>query len=175
LLITFLLSFIKKKTLSIPLRIIGLGTSAFVLFSAYSFTSFTNKQRNKFDIPTAVIFEKSNFETVLKKAHSENKPIFMDFYTGWCSPCLAFTKNVLTDEEVGAHMNNTFLNLKYDAEKGEGIALAKKYNINSYPTFLILDKNGVVLENLSVTYSWVPQKKEMIEVSKKYKEITPLD
>ena len=30
-------------------------------------------------------------------------------------------------------------------EKGEGIDIAKKYNIKAYPTFLILDPDGKVV------------------------------
>ncbi|MBX2840231.1 MAG: thioredoxin family protein [Flammeovirgaceae bacterium] len=167
-LVLFFINLIKKKVISIPIYLIGFGASIFVIYSAFTFSTFVNKQRSKFDIPTAVIFEKSNFETSLKKAKSENKYIFIDFYTGWCTPCLSFTKNVLTDEEVGKNMNDTFINLKYDAEKGEGIIIANKYNVHSYPTLLILDKNGFEVENINNSYNFIQKKKEMIEVSIKY-------
>lgn len=160
--------FIKKKALSYSLCVIGLAGSTFVLYAAYSFISFTNKQRSKFDIPTAVVFEKSNFETAMSKARLDNKLIFIDIYTGWCSPCLGFTQNVLTNEEVGKYMNAAFINLKYDAEKGEGIEVAKKYHINSYPTLLIVDKDGNIVENIGDSIQWVPNAEDMIAVSKKY-------
>ena len=110
--ITLLFNLIKKRIITIPFYFLGLSGSLFVIFSAYSFISFTNQQREKFDIPTAVKFEQSDFESALIKAKKENKNLFIDFYTGWCAPCLSFTKNVLTDEEVGKFMNNTFINLK---------------------------------------------------------------
>lgn len=160
--------FIKKKALSYSLCVIGLAGSVSVLYAAYSFISFTNKQRSKFDIPTAVVFEKSNFETALSKASAVNKLIFIDFYTGWCSPCLSFTQDVLTNEEVGKYMNTAFINLKYDAEKGEGIEVAKRYQINSYPTLLIVDKDGNIVEDIGDNEHWVPNAEDMITVSKKY-------
>ena len=165
--VTLLFNLIRKKYISIPIYSIGIIGAILVLFSAYSFNSYTEKERSKFDIPTEVKFEKTDFKTALEKAEKEEKYIFIDFYTGWCAPCLGFTKNVLTDKEVGIFMNESFVNLKYDAEKGEGIKIAEKYNVNSYPTLLIVDNKGNKVENL--TNNWIPQKKDMIEISKKYK------
>lgn len=163
---TFLFNFIENKKVSIPLYVLGLSASLFSLISAYNFTSYTEKQRDRFDIPTAVKFDKGDFKSALAKAKRESKPIFIDFYTGWCVPCLEFTQTVLTDKEVGVLMNSTFINLKYDAEKGEGIMMSKKYKVKAYPTLLIIDNNGNVVEN--VMGDQVPQKEDMIRLSKKY-------
>ena len=38
--------------------------------------------------------------------------------------------------------NKTFVNAKYDAEKGEGVTVAKTYRVTAYPTFLILNSKG---------------------------------
>ena len=164
--ITFLFNLIKNRKFSIPLYILGLGGCVFVLIAAYNFSSFTEEQRDLFNIPTAVKFEKEDFNSVLLKAKTEDKLIFIDFYTGWCGPCLKFTQTVLTDEEVGHYMNNTFLNLKYDAEKGEGVSLAKRYNVDSYPTLLIIDANGKVIED--IMGKRLAKKEDMIRISKKY-------
>lgn len=43
---------------------------------------------------------------------------------------------------MGDFFNANFINLKIDTEKGEGVEIAKKYNITAYPTFLILKANG---------------------------------
>lgn len=40
---------------------------------------------------------------------------------------------------VGYYYNQTFINLKIDAEEGEGITLAKKYGVRSYPTYAFID------------------------------------
>lgn len=166
LLFTLLFNLIPKKLIAIPLYVIGFGGSAFILTAAYTFNTFTENERLKFDIPTAVIFETTDYQTALEKASKEEKPIFVDFYTGWCSPCLAFTKNVLTDEAVGLHMNEAFINLKYDAEIDEGMKVAKRFKVDSYPTILIIDANENLLEDLTETR--IPQRDDMITVSKKY-------
>ena len=60
------------------------------------------------------------------KAKAENKLIFIDFYTQWCGPCLNMAQTVFSLPTVGYYYNQTFINLKIDAEEGEGITLAKK-------------------------------------------------
>ncbi|MBQ8502365.1 MAG: thioredoxin family protein [Bacteroides sp.] len=73
------------------------------------------------------------------KAKTENKLIFVDFYTQWCGPCYNMAKNVFTLPDVGQFYNTHFLNVKIDAENGEGIALAQKYAVRSYPTYAFID------------------------------------
>ncbi len=36
-------------------------------------------------------------------------------------------------------MNSHFVSIKIDAEKGEGVTIAKTYKVDAYPTFLLLD------------------------------------
>ncbi|WP_316836612.1 thioredoxin family protein [Pedobacter nutrimenti] len=68
-----------------------------------------------------------------------HKPIFVDIYTSWCGPCKVMAAQVFTRPEVGAKYNKGFVNVKIDAEKGEGIAIAKKYEVKSYPTYLFIN------------------------------------
>lgn len=72
------------------------------------------------------------------KAKAENKLIFIDFYTQWCGPCLNMAQTVFSLPTVGYYYNQTFINLKIDAEEGEGITLAKKYGVRSYPTYAFI-------------------------------------
>lgn len=81
----------------------------------------------------------SNWDEAKKKAISEKKLIFIDFFTEWCGPCLAMAEDVFPLLEVGNLYNANFINLKIDAEKGEGVTLKEKYNVQSYPTFVFID------------------------------------
>lgn len=89
-----------------------------------------------------IVFEKGDFNSAMAKAKAENKLIFMDAYTTWCGPCKWMSKNVFTADNVGSYYNENFINVKIDMEKGEGIDLAKKYEVNAYPTLLYIDGNG---------------------------------
>ncbi|MGN0004170.1 MAG: thioredoxin family protein [Sphingobacterium composti] len=78
-----------------------------------------------------------NYQQALELAKKEKKKVFIDFYTTWCVPCKTMDKEVFSDPNVGKYMNANFINLKVDAEKEDGIALARKFKVSAYPTFVI--------------------------------------
>ncbi|RKD99774.1 thioredoxin family protein [Marinifilum flexuosum] len=90
-------------------------------------------------------FEHGDWASVKAKAQQENKIIFIDFYTSWCGPCKQMAKNIFPLENVGDFYNKNFVCYKLDAEKGEGVALAKKYGVKSYPTYIFTDSKGEFL------------------------------
>lgn len=90
-------------------------------------------------------FEDSNFAAITAKAKKENKLIFIDAYASWCGPCKLMVKNIFPLKSVGDYYNSHFINAKIDMEKGEGIGLAKKYNVTAFPTYLFIDGNGEVV------------------------------
>lgn len=87
-------------------------------------------------------FEEGNFKSLLDKAKKENKLIFIDAYAVWCGPCKLMVKNIFPLKSVGDHYNAHFINAKIDMEKGEGIDLAKKYNVKVFPTYLFINGDG---------------------------------
>ncbi len=85
-------------------------------------------------------FEKElSFQQALDKAKKENKLLYIDFFTTWCGPCKIMAKNYFPTDEAGEVFNTDFISLKVDAEKGEGMQLAKKYEVRGYPTSMFLD------------------------------------
>lgn len=72
-------------------------------------------------------FRHISYAEGLKAAKAEGKLLFVDFYTEWCGPCKMMANNVFPQKDVGDYMNAKFVCLKIDAEKGEGVELAKRY------------------------------------------------
>lgn len=89
-----------------------------------------------------VNFNEGPMKNLLAKAGSENKYLFLDVYATWCGPCKYMSTEIFTQKAVGDFFNATFVNARIDAEKGEGIDVAKKYEVKAYPTFLILNSKG---------------------------------
>ena len=84
-------------------------------------------------------FRHCSWEEAKAMAKKEKKPIFIDFYTQWCGPCLNMAENIFTLGSVGNFYNDHFVCLKIDAETGEGVELAKKYEVASFPTFVFVN------------------------------------
>ena len=82
------------------------------------------------------------FSEVLALAKKEGKPVFVDCYTSWCGPCKMMANKEFPKKEAGDYFNKKFVCWKVDMEKGEGVGLAKRYDVNAFPTFLILDADG---------------------------------
>ncbi|MEY8685384.1 thioredoxin family protein [Bacteroides sp. AN502(2024)] len=98
-----------------------------------------------------IFHENEPWKEMIALAQKENKLIFMDCYTSWCGPCKALSKNVFTQKKVGDFFNPQFINVKYDMEKGDGKMLQERYKsyIVGYPTLLLIDKNGKVLQQMA--------------------------
>lgn len=83
-------------------------------------------------------FEHGTWAEVLEKAKQTNKPIFIDVFTTWCGPCKMMSSEVFPLAAVGSAYNKNFVCYKIDAEKGEGVNIAKEYEVNAYPTYLFI-------------------------------------
>jgi thiol-disulfide isomerase/thioredoxin len=95
-----------------------------------------------------ISFEHISLEAALKKAKTENKPIFIDVYATWCGPCKYLTNEVFVEEELGDYMNEHFINLKLDGEKGDGDYLMVEFGLDAYPTMLYLSPDSEELNRI---------------------------
>ncbi|MCA6435394.1 MAG: thioredoxin family protein [Bacteroidetes bacterium] len=93
-------------------------------------------------INAQIDFEHGTWASVIEKAKTENKLIFVDVYTTWCGPCKLLSKTTFTNDTVAKFYNQHFINYKLDAEKGEGIEFARKYEVNCYPNLLFINPKG---------------------------------
>jgi thiol-disulfide isomerase/thioredoxin len=117
-------------------------------------------------------FTTGNWASVLQKAKAQNKLVFIDVFTSWCGPCKHMAKETFTKKSVGDFYNSHFINYRVDAEKGEGITIAKKYGVHAYPTCMYITSNG------EVAYKFLGSK-DTIEIMEeannalKYKTLMP--
>ena len=109
-----------------------------------------------------------------KKAQEKNQLIFVDLFADWCGWCHRFDKEVVPSEAFQKATDEMVL-LRLDTEDGkEGTQFARKYQISSLPTFLILDSD---LSVAAVIRGYAPPAKfaEMMNGSvAKYREFEQL-
>ena len=107
-----------------------------------AFTPLTSFKIKTYDDGKAkgIDFFKGSWEKALQKATDEDKYLFIDFYATWCGP-FKQQKKTIKDKEEGANFNKNFISISIDGETKEGSELMYKYQINSYPTLLIVDYN----------------------------------
>lgn len=87
-------------------------------------------------------------DNILQQAKNEGKKVFVDCYTSWCGPCKMMATKEFPKKEVGDFMNPNYISTKIDMEKGEGPRLAQRYGVKVYPTFLVLNDKGEMVDRL---------------------------
>lgn len=93
-------------------------------------------------------FFKGSFDEAKAEARAQGKLIFMDAYAVWCGPCKMMSNNVFPQKSVGDFFNANFINMKVDMEKGEGLTLRKQYGVSAYPTMMLIDGDGEVVQQI---------------------------
>ena len=121
-----------------------------LLFTTYSCTS-TKRSTEVGSAVTAVavqqldtgtVFLDITFQEALEKAGQEDKLVFIDCYTQTCIPCKMMIKKVFPHKTCGTYINSNFVPIMMDMENGEGIDIAERYNVQMYPTYLIISPDG---------------------------------
>jgi thiol-disulfide isomerase/thioredoxin len=90
-------------------------------------------------------FFHGTWNEALEESKKQGKPIFVDAYAKWCGPCKRMASTTFVDSEVGEFFNKNFINVKIDAEEGDGVQFRKKYPVSAFPTLFFIDEKGEVI------------------------------
>lgn len=82
----------------------------------------------------------------LEQAAQADRPVMVDFYTEWCGWCKKLDAEVYTDERVEKLLTEAFVCVKIDGDTNE--QLVEKYEVEGYPTIVILDTDGTTLKRI---------------------------
>jgi len=96
-----------------------------------------------------VQFTNKTFDEAKVLASSEDKLLFVEVYAPWCGTCKKMKKTSLSDTEVGKRFDETFVSIAINGDASPGSELTAKWDIQGYPTILVMDKSGTVLTKQS--------------------------
>lgn len=98
----------------------------------------------------------TNVDEAIKVAQKEDKPILLQFSgSDWCKWCIKLNNEVLHTKEFAdyAKGNLVLVNLDFprsipqsDEVKAYNQSMAQKYGIRGFPTVLLMDKDGNVVQ-----------------------------
>jgi thiol-disulfide isomerase/thioredoxin len=93
---------------------------------------------------SGIQFFEGSLQAAIDKAAAEEKLVFVDGYAEWCGPCKWMAANAFQDASVGTFFNHHFVATQIDLEKGEGPDIARRFDVQGYPTLVFLDGKGHV-------------------------------
>ena len=87
-----------------------------------------------------------SLDQAFDKAAQTEKPVLMKIGTEWCSSCKAFDKAVASNDEFRAGVGEDAILVQIDAEKGDGVQIAQRYQVSNFPTFILANAEGEVMD-----------------------------
>jgi len=100
-------------------------------------------------------------EETLKQAQNQKKPVIIDFYATWCTPCRELEEVTFHQPDVVRLAEKDFTMVKVDVTKGGNPyheELLKKYGVKGVPTIVFLDGEGQELVDLRLVDYLPPDK-----------------
>jgi len=76
-------------------------------------------------------------------AAAEHRPLVVEFHARWCEPCKEFERTVLPDPRVQQALTTVHF-ISYDGDSSVGKDAMSRCQVNSFPTFLVIDGKGTV-------------------------------
>jgi thiol:disulfide interchange protein DsbD len=90
-------------------------------------------------------------EPLLQEAQKQKKPVIIDFYATWCTPCRELEEVTFHDAPLVQQAERDFVMVKVDVTKGGNPLherLLQQYGIKGVPTVVFLDARGIERQDL---------------------------
>jgi thiol:disulfide interchange protein DsbD len=84
-------------------------------------------------------------EQTLQEAKAQGRPVIIDFYADWCTPCREFEEVTFHQPDLVRLAEKNFVMVKIDVTKGGNAyheQLLQEYKVKGVPTIVFLDADG---------------------------------
>ncbi|WP_233267457.1 thioredoxin family protein [Paraglaciecola sp. L3A3] len=93
-----------------------------------------------------------SYNAALEQAKSSNRLVLADMSAIWCPTCRKLDKEVLSNSKVQEVINQNYVFTRIEYESDEGEAFMQRYDVNGFPTLLVLNQVGDKLVQLPLTF-----------------------
>ncbi len=94
------------------------------------------------------VVTKKDMEAARKKASDGMQLLFVDIYATWCGPCKKMDSEVYTNPELGAYMNEHFVNVRMDGETDYGRNIVNDLELKGYPSIFVFGSEGDLITSI---------------------------
>lgn len=132
----------------------------FLVFSLLAFSLFSQQQKQGINW---LKWEQASFD----KAVKENKPIFLDVGTEWCTACNWMEEQTYTNKEVIEILNKEFINIKVDAEAQPDVG--ERYLDWGWPALIFMNAKGeqvLAIQGNRQPQNFIPTLKDIVAKAK---------
>ncbi len=110
---------------------------------------------------------RNNLDAAKIEAAESGKLLLLHFYTASCGPCKKLERDVFSQPQIAAAMENNYIPVKLNADKSSAIASA--YQISRVPTEVILSPQGNIVQKLSCPLEPNAYGAQLVNVAQHYR------
>jgi thioredoxin-related protein len=100
-----------------------------------------------FLFPEVTLTWETDWQTGLKQAAADKRPVMIDFFTDWCPHCKRLDKTTFKTDAVGDYFKKeNYMLIKINPEKDR--AAEAKFKVYSYPTLVIFNTKGKEIDRI---------------------------
>jgi thiol:disulfide interchange protein DsbD len=96
-------------------------------------------------IPKVPLEWLDNFEEAMQNAQSENKLVYINFYTDWCTYCVKMDENAYKDPRIITLLTEDYISVKVNRQYPENAYISSRYKVYVQPVQVVVNPEGEML------------------------------